>query len=121
MKTILKFAAIFSVFVIAVVLYFSRVPVPEEKDCLTATGIVTSVTEGGVKDIVFSLHNTKTLYYINRGLENGFTLNDLQNELIGKKVTIKYPDYHSLLDPDGRTKNISKLYYGQEPVYSEID
>lgn len=121
MKTILKIAAACTVLLIAVVLYFSRVPIPEEKDCLTATGVVTSITEGGVKDIVFSLNNTKTLFYINRGLQNGFTLPDLRKELVGKEITIKYPDYWSIIPSDEEIKNISKLYYNNKAIFSEID
>src|SRR5690606_25066073 len=73
------------------------VPIPAEKDCLVVTGVVEQITEGGVKDIVFKLKDNNNLYYINRGLENGFTLEGITKELKGKEVIIKYPDYWSLL------------------------
>lgn len=96
------------------------VPIPAEKDCLVVSGIVEQITEGGVKDIVFKLEGNNNLYYINRGLENGFTLDGIRKELIGKEVTIKYPDYWSLL-ANKSIRHISKLEHSNKIIFTEID
>ena len=98
------------------------VPVPEdEKECLSVTGIVSNIFEGGVKDVVITLKDNPKTYYINRGLESGLDLADLRKALEGKEVTIKYPDYWSLLDPGKKLLQISKIEHDGETVYSEIE
>jgi hypothetical protein len=95
------------------------VPTPPEKECLIVTGVVEQITEAGVKDIVFKLKDNNNLYYINRGLENGFTLEGLRKDLTGKEVTIKYPDYWSLL-ANKSVRHISKLEHDGKIVYTEV-
>lgn len=98
------------------------VHIPKDaKDCLVAKGKVTKVFEGGVKDVAFRLEGDKTMYYINRGLEQGLVLEELQDMLIGNYVTIRYPKHWTLLDPNNRTKHLSILEYNGKELYNEID
>lgn len=106
---------------VVTVLALSIVPVPKEKDCLVAKGIVTSVAEGGDKDIVFSLKGHSQRFYINRGLEQGLSITTLEQQLKGQEVVIKYPDYTAVLDPAGSVKHITKMYYKGGVLFSEID
>ncbi|MCR5860805.1 hypothetical protein LRS05_00960 [Flavobacterium sp. J372] len=104
-----------------VLLAFSTVPTPDdESECLVVRGIVSNIYEGGVKDAVFSIKGEKRLFYINRGLENGLSLTKLKNDLEGKEVTIKYPDYWALLDADGSIKHITQLEHNGQIIYTEI-
>lgn len=97
------------------------VPVPaEEKECLSVTGTVSKVFEGGDKDVVILLKDNPKTYYINRGLENGLNLATLQKELEGSEVTIKYPDYWSLLDPGKKLLHVTRLEHGGRTVYNEM-
>jgi len=91
------------------------------EDCLVAEGKVIGIFEGGVKDVVFRLEGDKAMYYINRGLEQGLDLEDLQEKLIGNNVVIRYPEHWTLLDPNNRTKHLSILEYNGEELYNEID
>lgn len=96
------------------------VPIPAEKDCLIEKAKVTQIFEGGVKDVCFRLENTDIVYYINRGLEQELTLESLQAQLMGKEVTIKYPDYFSFLGSGKRTIHLCKLEYKNEVIYNEL-
>ena len=96
--------------------------VPKDaKDCLVAQGKVVKVFEGGVKDVAFRLEGDKTMYYINRGLEHGLNLEELQKELIGNNVIIRYPKHWTLLDPKNRIKHLSILEYNGKEIYNEIE
>ncbi|MGB1308185.1 MAG: hypothetical protein ACPG6B_04695 [Oceanihabitans sp.] len=64
-------------------------PLNTSKEASTEiTGIVDSLYEGGIKDLVIKLENDNKIYYINRALENGFNLEDINNILLEKEVTI---------------------------------
>ena len=119
-KTHLAIAAAIGLFVLSAVFILRPVPTPLEKDCITIKGTVTHIYEGGVKDVVFVLDGRKETYYINRGLEQ-LNLAALKKELEGKEITIKYPDYWSLLDPGKSLRHISKIEYMEATVFSEID
>ncbi len=93
----------------------------DAKECLVAEGKVIKIFEGGVKDVAFRLEGDKTLYYINRGLEQGLNLEELRQELIGNNVTIKYPKHWTLLDPNNTIKHLSILEYNGREIFNEID
>jgi len=98
------------------------VTVPKDaKDCLVAKGKVIRVYEGGVKDVVFKLEGDKTTYYINRGLEQGLDLEELQQELVGNIVTIRYPIHWTILNPNNTSKHLSVLEYKGKEIFNEID
>ncbi|MDB9960698.1 hypothetical protein OAD62_01235 [Oceanihabitans sp.] len=64
-------------------------PVDTRKDkSIQVIGIVDTLYEGGVKDLVFKLKNDSNIYYINRALENGFDLNEMNGDLLGNEVII---------------------------------
>ena len=98
-------------------------PVPSlpELECEVTTGIVTDLFEGGEKDIVFRLRGDKRAFYINRGIEKGLILSDLQDRLSGKEVTFKYPKYWSPLDPASRAVHLSKVEFDGITIYAEFD
>ena len=108
-------------FLVFAVLILRPVPSPSEEECLVVEGMVGAVYESGVKDISIALKDHSTSFYINRGLENGLTLDSFTQKIIHQKVTIKYPDYWTPLDADNSIKHVSKIYLDKEVVYSEID
>lgn len=120
-KTYILFTVTAILFILFTAIIFARVPTPSEKDCLVVTGVVSNISEGGAKDIVFNLKDNKQLFYINRGLEQGYSLTTLKKELEGKAVTIKYPDYFSILDPMKTIRHISKVEHNGETIFSEVD
>ena len=98
------------------------VPIPAEDKCISISGTVEKIYEGGVHDVVFKLkeYNQKR-YYVNRGLERGLELENLQNTLIDKKITIKYPSYWTPLDPTNATRHISKIEHDGTVIFTEIE
>ena len=95
------------------------VPIPAEKDCLSFSGVVVNIYEGGVHDIVFRFRDNPKLYYINRGLERGLRLDSLSN-LLQKEITIKYPKYWTPLDPGNASRHISKIEFEGRTIFSEL-
>jgi hypothetical protein len=81
-------------------------------------GKVSKIYEGGVNDIVFELENNKSIFYINRGLENNFNLETLNKELIGKEISINYSIGWTPLDPfNKRSKSIKELKNGNKLIF----
>ena len=107
-------------FFVAAVLIFRPVPIVSEDRAIVETGIVSDIYEGGENDVVFRLENQKRRYYINRGLENGLELADLQERLIGREITLKYPDYWTPLDWNDEIKHLSKVETEAEVIFNEL-
>ncbi len=118
-----EYVYVFSIILLFVLAGMTLRPVNipnDAKDCLVAEGKVIKIFEGGTKDVAFRLEGDKTLYYINRGLEQGLNLEELQNELIGNNVIIRYPKHWTLLDPNNTIKHLSILEYNGKEIYNEI-
>lgn len=89
---------------------------PKPEACEVKTITVTRVYEGGVKDIVFGTASGE-YYYINRGLEQGYTIDDMQKKVLHKKVTL-----HLAKVLFGSTTNhIAQLAIEDEVVFTEFD
>ena len=102
-------------------LYFFRpVPIVEEKDAITVTGIVVDIYEAGVKDVVFRLSGDKVIYYVNRGLEQGLNIDSLKRKLVGNQAVFKYPDYWSPLDRGNKIRHLSKVEFNNEVLFNEL-
>ncbi|MEM9680836.1 MAG: hypothetical protein AAF901_10980 [Bacteroidota bacterium] len=88
-------------------------PQPEECDIVTAK--IVKITEGSSYDIVF--HDTDSdFYYINRGLEQGLNLDDLNVKVLNKTVTLHLPKLAL-----GTSNHIAQLAIGDEVIFTEFD
>lgn len=87
--------------------------------CRQISGIVSAIYEDGTRDAVIRLEGHQGLFYINRGLENTFSLDLLVEKLKGREVTIVYADNQTPLGVISECRHISELYSGEETVYSE--
>ena len=117
-KSILLLTGVVAVIALCAMI-FRPVPLLPEDELQVAEGKIERIFEGGTKDIVFKLRDSDKTYYINRGIEQGYSITDLRANLIGREVTIKYPEYWSLLS--GGSRHLSKLEYRGEVVFSEFD
>jgi hypothetical protein len=86
-----------------------------EKAGVTASVKVAKIYEGGVKDIVFETPEGST-YYINRGLEQGYTLASLENKLLNKTVTLRLTKKLS-----GISSHIHELRFDDEVLFSDLN
>ena len=89
-------------------------------DVLEIRGIVTKVEEGSGFDIVISLENDSHYYYINRGLQLGLTIEELQSKLLNKKVTLYSIHRWTIFTRDGNMGHVSKLILGDQVIFNEI-
>ncbi len=108
-------------FSVIILLSLTLRPVPSlpENELSIASGTVANIFEGGEKDIVFRLKETDEMFYINRGLEQGLEIEALKKQLMGNQITLKYPEYWSLLN-NGSTHHVSKVEYKGETIFSEL-
>lgn len=89
------------------------------ENSVKVSGTVKSISEGGVKDIVFELENDSTLYYINRGFENGFNLAKAKKDFEGKKIKLFYAKSRSPLALEGCSKHITHAVLNDSVIFSE--
>ena len=114
-------ALIGACFLLLAVLIFRPVPVPNSVDkCLVFEGEVQAIYEAGVKDALFVFRDSDRRFYINRGLEYGLDLEDLRENLTGRRVTVYYPKYWTPLDPSNNIKHLSQLNLEGEVIWTEI-
>lgn len=99
---------------------FRPVPMLPENELTVLNGKVIQIYEGGVNDVIFKLEGRKEMLYINRGLERGLKLEELNAQLINNEITIKYPDHWSLLDMNNRIIHISKIEHHGSTIFAEI-
>ena len=89
---------------------------PKKEDCDVKQITVARVYEGGVKDIVFAEENGK-FYYINRGLEQGYTIEGVRKKVLNKSVTL-----HLASTLVGSSSNhIAQLTVGDEVLFTEFN
>ncbi len=87
---------------------------PKPEECELKEIVVSRVYEGGDYDIVFAEANGD-FYYINRGLEQGYTLAGLEQKVLNKKVTL-----HLANTIMGTSNHISQLALEDEVVFTEF-
>ncbi|PQB05818.1 hypothetical protein [Aureitalea marina] len=88
---------------------------PQPEDCEQKQIVVQSITEGSAYDIVFTEANGD-FYYINRGLEQGLDLTQLQDKLLNKKVNL-----HLAKTMAGTSNHIAQLTLDGSIVFTEFD
>jgi hypothetical protein len=55
--------------VLVVVMMLRPVPIPAEKECIIQEGVVISIDEGGVKDVIFTLKSRSCDSMLTEGLK----------------------------------------------------
>lgn len=109
-----------SILFFLLVLTFKPVPKASSTNLITIAGIVSNIEAVGTNDVQIRLEDKQQVYYINRGLESGLSLQQLREELVGEAVTIEFPEYWTPLDPNNSMRHISKLYTKQQVIFSEL-
>ena len=85
----------------------------------TVEGKVTKIYANELKDIVIELHGIEGKFYIDRGLEKGMSVDEMQKKLLNNQVTIKYPKLNSTEHDNQSKKAINELEYKKEIIYSK--
>jgi len=93
------------------------VPILPENELSVVEGQVTHIYEAGHQDVCFRLKGHENSYYINRGLENGLSLEVLKERLLGETVTIKHPEY--MMIKYAKSVHLSILRHEDETLFDE--
>ncbi|QIE59514.1 hypothetical protein G5B37_08045 [Rasiella rasia] len=89
---------------------------PKKEDCFIKEIEVVKISEGGVKDLVFH-DKDGNFFYINRGLENGFTIENATEAVLNKKVKLHIAN--SWMGEN--SKHISQLEVDGNILYTEFN
>jgi hypothetical protein len=96
-------------------------PQPTKENCSTYTGTVTDVrAAGGPGDIVITLSGDEHTYYVNRGTENGLTVETLRKGLLNNTVELMVIQHWTPLDPGSQTKHIAQITHQGKVLYTEL-
>ena len=98
-------------------------PLPKAtlNNCIKYSGEVSEVIKGeGKGDIVVTLKNSNTQFYINRAIDNGYTVEVLQEKLAGKTIEILAISHWTPLDPASKTKHITEIKTVDQIIYTEL-
>ncbi|WP_299605069.1 hypothetical protein [uncultured Aquimarina sp.] len=113
-------SVLFIIFMWVAIQTFKPIRDVQPDDVIEITGVVTKVEEKSGFDIAITLENDDHYYYINRGLEQGLTIQQLQEELIGKKVTLYSIHRWTIFTRDKIMGHISKLVVDDRVIFNEI-
>jgi len=95
---------------------------PNESDCTIVRGEVTNLMgNDNTFDISLFLENDDAYYYVNRGLENGLSINELEESLLHQFAEVHYVRHWSLLNFKGKRRHIARIKVGNELLYDEIN
>jgi len=105
--------------VVALLVCFSSCIIsnPVPSDCVVIERTITKIREGSSHDITF-YDNKGDLYYINRGLERGLILEDLNATVLNKTVTLHLP---KLLGGTVTSEHIAQLAIGDNIIFTEFN
>lgn len=87
----------------------------QPEDCVTKEIFVREIKDGGTFDILFK-ENSDDRYYINRGLEQGLTLEELEEKVLNKKVTLHLYKFWF-----GTSGHISQLTVDGDVLFTEFN
>lgn len=98
-------------------------PLPKATDatCVKHAGMVSAIQKGGGEgDIVVVLKDSDTYFYLNRAMDQGYSVEKLSEELVGKNVELRTIAHWTPLDPASRTQHIAEIKADETVIYSEL-
>lgn len=90
---------------------------PTPEDCVVVSKTISKVVEGSSYDIVFRTPDGD-YFYINRGLEQGLVIADLEDQVLGKEVILHLA---KVMAGAVTTDHISQLQVDETILYTEFD
>lgn len=98
-------------------------PVPKatEKNVIEVTGRVANLFEGTSYDVNIHLANEPHFYYINRGIEQGLSIEDLRRKLMHQTVSLAHVKHWTTLDPGNRSRQVARLVYNSKVIFSQYE
>lgn len=96
-------------------------PLPSPNNCVRYTGVVTSLASTSAGDIVITLKGDFKHYYINKGVKQGLTADNLKAKLEGKTVDLLAIRKWTLLDPGPKSSHVAQIIVDGSVIYDEIN
>ncbi len=116
LKWILGLAALY-----IVVSALTPVPSPSDRNTYVHIGVVQGIFSPCCEDIVVKLKGITKDYFINRGLEQGISIDNWKNNLLGEKIELTLIKHHwSILNPTGRLTSIARLKSGDDYLFDRM-
>ena len=112
----------FTVFILTFV-FLALQPLPKASlnNCIKYSGLVSDVSKGdGEGDIVISIKNSNNYYYINRAINQGYSVEVLKEKLVGKEIEMLTISHWTPLDPSSKTKHIAEIKTDSLIIYTEL-
>ncbi|MBT8253519.1 MAG: hypothetical protein HKN00_02255 [Flavobacteriaceae bacterium] len=107
---------IYCLFMVCLFLTACIISRPQPQDCEVVNTTIVKITEGPTFDIVF--HNVKgDYYYINRGLEQGLNLDELNSSVLNKNVTLHLA---KIWGGSVVSEHIAQLAIDEKIIYTEF-
>lgn len=72
------------------------------------------------KDIAVYLKDDDSHYYVNRGLEAGLQIAQLEDVAVNQVASIHYAKHWSLLNYDRKHRHVSRITVGDRVLFNEI-
>ncbi len=116
MKKYFKYIALLLLIIIPVLVYSWVIVNPTPDRCEVIEITASRVYEAGEKDLVIAAPNGDS-YYINRGLEQGFTIDGMKKKIKNKKVTLHLPKQ---LFGAVTSKHIAQLTCRNKVIFTEF-
>ena len=88
---------------------------PTPEDCVTKEITVNEIVESTSYDIMFKESNGD-FYYINRGLERGLSIDELNETVLNKKVTLHLYKFWF-----GTSEHISQISLDDDIIFTEFN
>ena len=117
MKRIKQFIVPFFALFLFLLIYSCIIQNPKPEDCEVVTTTINKIVEGSTYDIVF-VDSGGDRYYINRGLEQGLNLQDLNASVLNKTVTLHLA---KVLGGAVTSEHIAQLAVGENIIFTEFD
>ncbi|MBX2827533.1 MAG: hypothetical protein KTR22_05190 [Flavobacteriaceae bacterium] len=117
MKKFLKYAAFLLLILVALLVYSWIIINPSPNRCEVVEITATRIYEGGDQDIMIASPKGE-IYYINRGLEQGYSIEWMEKKIKNKKVTLHLPKQ---LFGAVTSNHIAQLVCWNKVVYTEFE
>jgi hypothetical protein len=114
MKKALKYLYILPLLALFFMLISCIIKNPKPEDCEIKEITVAKISEGGTLDIVL-YEADGDFYYINRGLDQGLSLEGIERRVLNKKVTL-----HLANTMMGTSNHIAQLVIEDEIIFTEF-
>ena len=90
---------------------------PKPENCEIVNANITKISEGSTNDIVF-IDSRGDRYYINRGLEQGLNLQDLNASVLNKTVTLHLA---KVIGGIATSEHIAQLAVDSNIIFTEFE